>query len=159
MSDSIRVNGNVMSWGSIVLKIGGERFYGFNQITYGDSRERVKAYGMGRHHAPRARTRGKYQTDPVVLVGPKGTIQALRELLAQQSPNGASYGDAEVGITVQFIETGDKPQIVELERCVLTKDSSDASEGADPLNDSIEFDTMLIRRNGLTLFDSSQGSP
>lgn len=159
MSDSIRVNGNIFSWGSIVLKVAGERFTGFNAITYGDSRERTKAYGMGRHHAPRGRTRGKYATDPVTLTGPKGTVQALRESLAKRAVDQASYGNVEFEVAVQFIDTGEVPQLVQLERCVITKDSSDASEVTDPLVDTIEIDTMLIRRNGLTLFDSEQGSP
>lgn len=92
MSDEIRVNGNVHSWGSIILK-------------YGDARERAKVYGMGRHHAPRGRTRGKYTVEPVTLRGPKGTVQQLRALLAQQAPDGVSYGDVEFQIVVQYTET------------------------------------------------------
>ena len=56
MSDVIRVNGNQVSWGSIVLKFNGQRFYGFTSISFSDKRERVHAYGMGRHHAPRGRS-------------------------------------------------------------------------------------------------------
>ena len=53
MADAIRVNDTQLSWGSIRCIIDGEPYFGFTAISYADKRERVKAYGMGRHHAPR----------------------------------------------------------------------------------------------------------
>lgn len=158
MSDQIRVNGNIHSWGSIVVKLDGEKFYGFTAIKYGDSRERAKAYGMGKHHAPRARTRGKYSTEPVGLTGPKSTVQALRDALAAKSQGGTSYGDVEFDVVVQFIETDDTPLTVEIEQCVWTKNTEGHEEGTDPLSDEIELDCMRIRRNGKVLFDESRGT-
>lgn len=159
MADAIRVNGNQFSWGSIVLRAGGDRFYGFTAITYADKRERVKAYGLGRHHAPRGRSRGKYTTEPVKLTGWKASIQELRKSLAARSPDGASYGDVEFEIVVQYVDSGEEPMTVVLERCVFTGNSSSDEEGPDPLKEEIEIDCMLIRRNGLVLFDAAQGSP
>jgi hypothetical protein len=159
MADQIRVNGNQHSWGSIVCKIDGDRYFGFTSINYADKRERVKAYGMGRHQAPRGRSRGKYSTDPVKITGWKGSIQSLRDALAAKSANGASYGDVEFEIVVQYIETGENPITVEIGRCVWVGNSSSEEEGADPLKEEIELDCMTIRRNGQTLFDSEQESP
>ena len=159
MSDQIRVNGAIASWGHIVLKIQGERYYGFDQIAFADKRERVKGYGMGRHHAPRGRSLGKYSTDPVKLRGPKGTINALRAQLASLSPDKKSYGNTEIEIVVQYVTDGEEPLTVELERCVYTGTSSSDEESPDPLKEEIELDCMLIRRNGLTLFDSNMGAP
>jgi hypothetical protein len=159
MADEVRINGNLQSWGSISVKLDNERYHGFTKLSYGDSRERAKGYGMGRHHAPRGRTSGKYATEPVVLGGPKSTVQALRDALAAKSSSGTSYGDVEFEIVAQFIEPDDTPMTVELSRCVVTKDSSSHEEGPDPLVDELEIDTMLIRRNGKTLFDESEGSP
>jgi hypothetical protein len=159
MADQIRVNGNMHSWGSIIVKIDGDRFYGFNSISYGDKRERVKGYGMGRHQAPRGRSRGKYTTDPVKLGGPKSTIQALRAQLAARASDGKSYGDVEFEIVTQYVESGETPMTVEIERCVITANITNDEEGPDPLKDEVEIDCMLIRRNGLTLFDGSQESP
>jgi hypothetical protein len=138
MSDSIRVNGNQVSYGSIICKVNGDRFYGFTAISYGDKRERTKAYGMGRHHAPRGRSAGKYSTDP---------------------RDGKSYGNVEFTIEVQFIEPGEDPMSVTLERCVIVSDSASHEESADPLKEELEIDCMLIRRNGKTLFDGTEGSP
>lgn len=159
MADQIRVNGNQLSWGSIILKVADERYTGFTAIAYADKRERVKAYGMGRHQAPRGRSRGKYTTDPVKLTGWKSSIQALREALAAQSTDGVSYGDVEFQIIVQYVDEGENPIDVEIVDCVWIGNSSSEEENADPLKEEIEIDCMHIKRNGLTLFDSSQGSP
>lgn len=159
MSDGIRVNGNQHSWGSIVLKLDGDKFHGFKSISYGDKRERVKGYGMGKHHAPRSRTRGKYTVEPVKVTGPTASCQNFRAALAAKSKGGKSYGDVEFETVVQFIDTGDADITVEIERCVITSGTFSGEENPDPEMDEMEFDAMLIRRNGLVLFDASEGSP
>jgi len=164
MADQIRVNGNAFSWGSIVLKLDGERFYGFTGITFADKRERVMGYGMGRHHAPRLRSRGKYSCDPVKLTGWKNSVQIFRLALASRSVNQLAYGDVEFQTLVQYVEaqnSNETPMTVEIDRCVWTGNSSTDEESADPEKEEIEFSCFLIRRNGLTLYDSSaaDGSP
>jgi hypothetical protein len=159
MADQVRINGNQFSWGSIVLKCDGDRFYGFTGVSFADKRERVKAYGMGKHQAPRGRSRGKYSVDPVKLTGWKSSIQELRAALALQAEDRISYGNVEFTIVVQYVESGENPMTVELERCVLVGNSSSDEEGADPLKEELEIDCMMIRRNGLVLFDASEGSP
>jgi hypothetical protein len=160
MADKIRVNGNIVSWGSLVIKIDGDRYYGFTSISYADKRERVKVHGMGRHQAPRARTRGKYTTDPVKLGGPKSSIQALRDALAARSADGISYGDVEFQIVCSYSETEDSESMtVEIEDCVFVGNSSSEEESADPLKEEIEIDCMKIRRNSKVLFDASEGAP
>ncbi len=159
MADQLRVNGNQVSWGSCVLKLDGEPFTGFTSISFADKRERVKAYGMGRHQAPRGRSRGKYTVEPVKLTGWKSSVKILRDALAAQSQDGRSYGDVEFEIVLTYSEADEPPILVQLERCVWTGNSSSDEEGADPLKEEIEIDCMLIRRDGNTLFDSSEGSP
>lgn len=157
MSDEIRVNGNLHSWGSIKIKVAGDLYTGFTSISYADSRERVKGWGQGKHHAPRGRSRGKYNTEPVQITGFKGSLQQLRKALADAG-DGVSYGDTEFQIIVQYVESDDTPITVELDRCVWTKNSSSEEENPDPLKEDVEFDTMLIRRNGLVLFDNSEAN-
>lgn len=159
MADPIRVNGNLYSWGSIILKVDAERLRGFTSISFSDKRERVKGYGSARHHAPMGRSRGKYTIDPVKVVGFKGAIQTLREQLAAKAADGISYGDVEFDVVVQYVESGEDPYTVEIERCVFASNSSSDEESADPLKEEIELDAMLIRRNGLVLFDASEGQP
>lgn len=158
MADEIRVNGNQHSWGSITVKVNEERFFGFTAIGFSDSRERVKAFGMGRHHAPRGRSRGKYDVEPVSLTGWKGSMQQLRKALADAGSNAETYGDTIFQIVVQYVEADDTPITVELEDCVWTKNTTSDEEGPDPLKEEAEIDCMRIRRNGLVLFDPSDGS-
>lgn len=155
MSDEIRVNGNLHSWGSIVARVNDERFYGFTAINYGDSRERVKGHGMGRHQAPRGRSRGKYDTEEVTLTGFKGSMAQLRQALADAEGT-TTFGDIEFQIVVQYIEDDDTPITDELDRCVYTGTTASNEEGPDPLKEEIKIDCMLIRWNGLTLFDNSE---
>jgi hypothetical protein len=157
MSDQIRVNGNQLSWGSIILKLDNDRFYGFTGITFADKRERVKAYGMGRHQAPRGRSRGKYSVDPVKLTGWKRAIQDFRDALAAKAEDGKSYGDVEFDVIVQYVDTGEESITVLIERCVWAGNSSSEEEGADPLKEEVELDAMLIRRNEQVLFDNTDG--
>jgi hypothetical protein len=156
MADQVFVNGNQFSWGSIILKIDGERFTGFTGISFADKRERVKAYGMGRHHAPRGRSRGKYTVEPVKLTGWKGSVQAAREGLAKRASDGISYGDVEFEIVVQYIEFDERDITIEINRCVWTSNSSSDEESPDPLKEEVELDCMYIRRNDLVLFDARE---
>lgn len=155
MSDVIRVNGNQLSWGSIKCTIDTEPFTGFTGISYGDKRERVKAWGMGRHQAPRGRSSGKYQPEPVKLTGWKDSVQALISGLALRAPDQRSYGNVEFMITVIYSEPPTEPMSVLITGCVIVGQTVSDEESADPLKEELEIDCMAIRRNGLTLFDST----
>ena len=155
MSDAIYVNENQLSWGSIVCKVADEVIYGFKSISFSDKRTRVKAYGMGRHQAPRGRSRGKYEADPVKLGGYRAAVAELRERLAELSADGLSYGDVEFQIVATYTERDEMPLIVVAERCVWISNSASDEEGGENLMEEIEVDTMFIRRNGLVLFDNS----
>lgn len=157
MADEIRINGNVPSWASITVKLGERRYTGFTSISYGDSRERVKLYGMGRSQAPRGRSVGKYTTDVVSMTGAKDTVEALRTDLASDGPDGVSMGDTEFEIVVEYVEA-DFSIVDVIEGCVLSKNAVSHEENADPLKEDIEIDCMRIRWNGRTLFDESDGT-
>lgn len=159
MADEKRINGIQVSWGSIKVKIDGETFTGFTSLTYGDKLETTMAYGMGKHHAPRGRSRGKYVTDPVKLGGPPSSVEALRQALAAKSTDGQSYGQVEFLIVAQYTEDNEPPMTVELERCRYVATVENREESAEVLKDEVEISTMLVRRNGLTLCDSSEGTP
>jgi hypothetical protein len=156
MADRIRVNGNLQSWGSIVFKANGERFYGFTSISYGDSRERVKAWGMGKSHAPRGKSKGKYDTDNVVVSGWAGSVQELIDGLSELALDGVSYGDVEFEIQVQYVDSGEKPRNIELLECHIVKVSEGNEESADPLKTDFEVSCTRIKRNGKTLYDASE---
>lgn len=152
MADSARINRNEYSWASITVKVEGEVFSGFTEITYGHKRTRSKTYGMGRSYAPRGRTSGKYEVDNTTLKGPHDTVMALRDFLASKSESGKSYGDVSFQIVVQYLE-GDEDITVELNDNVIVSESFSQSEGPDGLEVEIELDTMGILVNGMSLHD------
>lgn len=157
MADSVRINGVQISWSSCKLTIDGESYTGITSIGYADALDVSKGYGMGRHHAPRGRGAGKYTTEALTMRAWKSTAQAIREQLAKKSPSGTSYGRVEVPIVLQYIEPDDAVITVEFDRARFVKPSSSNEEGPDPLAEDIEWDVMSIRRNGLVLFDESEG--
>lgn len=157
MADRIRVNYNSYSWGSIIFKLNNERYYGFTEITFGDKRERQHGYGMGKHHAPIRRSRGKYTVEPVKVKGYTSSMQELRKALAALASDGKSYGDVEFQGLVTYIEQDEGDMSVELDRLVWASNTATNSEAPDNLMEEAEFNCMLIRRNGLLLFDSSEG--
>lgn len=159
MADQLRILGNILSWGSIKVKVAGEQYVGFTGLNFGDKLERVVAYGMGLHQAPRAISRGKYSTEPVKVTGPPGSFQILREALAAQSTTGTNYGTVPFEIVAQFFDNGDKPITVELSYCLWSGNVNNHEENPDPLKEECEFTCMVIRRNGTVLFDDSEGSP
>ena len=104
MTDPIRVNGNLYSWGSLTIVVDGAIVTGFNEISFSDKRERVLGYGTGSHHAPLGRSAGKYSAEEVTLKGFKHAIANLRATLAQVAEDGRSYGNVEFDIDVYGVE-------------------------------------------------------
>jgi hypothetical protein len=156
MADPIVVNNNQYSWGSIVFKLDGEIYTGFTKIDYSDKRERVQAYGMGRHQAPRGRSRGKYSAENVKVTGWKKSVQVLRKALADRASGGKSYGDVEFQGIVSYFEEDEGEMNVSLERLAWAANTASDEESADPLKEDFELNCMYISRNGLVLFDQSQ---
>ena len=124
MADQIRVNGTLHSWGSITVKIRNERYSGFTAISYGDGIERSYAYGMGRSHAPRGTSRGKYVPEPVAVTGYKASVQELRRALAEAA-GGVSYGHIRFDVIVEYTEDDEEPITVDYDE--LVKSWADAN--------------------------------
>jgi hypothetical protein len=157
--DERRENGNAISWGSIKLRIAGNPYYGFKNLKLSEKLERVLGYGMGAHHGPRVRSKGKYTPNLCGLTGFKRSVQQAREDLAAQSPSGQSYGNVEFDVIAQFVEVGGDPIVIELLRCTWTENSEDNDESPDPLTEDFQFQPMRIKRNGFVLYDDEDGDP
>jgi len=155
MSDDLRVNGNLIGWGSHILKIDGERWFGITGINFGEKRERSFGWGMTRSHAPLARTGGKYTPGAVKMTMWKHTAVALRKKLASKASDGRSYGNAEVPVFLQCVE-GDKTSTTEFDQMTTTGIDCSDEENADGTKEEWEWSAMRIRRDGLTLYDSSE---
>jgi len=151
VADEIRINGIAHSWGSVKLKIAGERYSGVTSIAYSDKLEVAKGFGMGKAHKPRSRSRGKYTPEQVVMKVETATAAALRAMLAARG-DGVSYGTVSVPGVLQYLEPDDSPVTVEFEDMRLVEDGSSDEEGADVLTVELKWDTMGLIRNGLTLY-------
>lgn len=157
MADAQRVNGFEVSWGDIYVKLGEDRYYGISEIAYGDKRTRSKSYGMGRSHAPRGRTAGKYEVDECTMKMLKKSTKELRAALAANAQDSKSYGSVSFQIVVQYAGADGEVQTDTLHECTLSGDNNSHSEGPDPLYDNLTVDVMRIDRDGLTLYDQSEG--
>lgn len=159
MPDQKRVNGNGVSWGSIKLRIGGDPYFGFTGITFGHKLERILGYGLGAHHGPRVRSKGKYTPEVSKLTGWAESVEAAREALAAQSASGTSYGSVEFDVILQAVEAGKPPITVELLRCTWVEESAAWEENPDPLKEDFGIQPMRIVINGRTLYDPEDGDP
>ncbi len=156
MANEVRINGNVLSWGSVICRINGTPQHWLTSISYSEKRERSVVYGMGRHHAPRGRTLGKYSVENPKIKGPMADATGFVESLASQADDGASYGDVRFDIALQFVEESSGQSVtIEIEDCRIVGLSDSAEEGADALQTEIEIHAMRLRRNGKTLFDAT----
>lgn len=159
MSDAIRVNGFCYSWGSLIFRLDGERYYGFTAVSFGDKREHGIGWSMARHHAPYLRSSGKYSAEPLKVTGWKRSVLALKQAIAAKSSDGKSYGNVTFQGVLQFFE-GDETEVnIEFNRLVWAANNSSHEESADPLKADFELQCMYISENGLTLFDASDGLP
>jgi hypothetical protein len=158
MADQYLVNGFVLSWASIILKVDGDPFTGFKLINYADQREHAYQFGMGRHHGPRGRSAGKYTPQPCKLGGAKSSFANLRAKLASKASDGRSFGNVEFEADVMYVEPGSSELTIHdhLERCLLGSTSAQHTEGVEGLEEEADFSVMRITWNGLTLYDSSQ---
>jgi hypothetical protein len=156
MSDSVRINGIQISWSSVRFKIDGTPYYGITAIEYGDGMERALAYGMGRHHAPRSRTRGKYTPKPFVVTGFTATARTIRQALAQRAGT-AGIASVLVPILLQYSETADGPTItIEAFDCTLDDIEAGHDEGPDPLSEKLTFQPLRLKRDGVAMYDTSE---
>lgn len=155
--DSITVNGNQYDWGSVQVTIDGIPLIGVAGIKYSDKRERSFAYGTGKAHAPRGRTRGKYSAEAGITLW-KDSADDFRLYLASRDPSfSGSFGNTEFLLDVQYFEDDLGLVDVQLLRCCVVGDDSSEEENADPTKEEFGLSVFQIVRNGVTLFDNSDG--
>lgn len=152
--DDARVNGITIGWPSIKQKIDGELYTGGSDIEYGDSVEQTQVYGMGKHYAPRGRTRGKYSCKPYVFTTFEDTARAIVAAIgAKAGTRGVS--NYPVQIVLQYVETDQPMMTVEAFDCTLTDVEASHSEGPDAAMVKLTFQPLRLKRNGVALYDTS----
>lgn len=164
MSDLLRVNGNVIGWGSVKFKVNNRSFSGFTEISWGEKLESVLVGGMGRHQAPQGSTAGKYVPDMVKVKGRFASVNALKQQIADLSPSGNSYGAIRFSGVVFYTEaavagTPGESHRVEFSGLKWAENSVSNTDSADPITPEFSLQVLAIREDGLVLFDDSEGSP
>lgn len=155
MADEVRINGLQISWASVKLKIDGVAYSGITSVEYADGRETALTYGMGRHHAPRGQTSGKYTPDPFTINCYTSTAKAIRADLAAKAAPGRGIGSVSVPIILQYIEPDDAVVTVEALDARLVKNEASNEEGPDGLTEKLTFQPMRIKRDGVALYDEA----
>lgn len=150
--DPFRLNGKVFDHGSVIIRIGGERYEGITGAKYDQKRIRTKVTGLNRHRRPKGRTRGNYEAGDATFTAYRATAQAIRDQIARLSSDGASYGDPEVPILIQYVEPGLAPIKDELVKCCIITDAGGTDDNADPLKEDVVFSVLSMKRNGKTLY-------
>lgn len=153
--DSVRINGVQISWPSAKIKIDGAPYRGITSVDYADGVEKTYAYGMGRHHAPRGRTLGKYTPELLVITCWTSTAETIRKGLAQKA-GGRGISSVSVPIVLQFIEKDDAIITIEALDSTLVKNEASNEEGPDALAEKLSFMPMRLLRNGVALYDTTE---
>jgi len=160
--DDRRINGAAFSWSSTTWKIGSSRINGFKSINYKDQRDRSPVHGSAKHHAPRGHTAGKYTAEPATATVEVETADAIRAALAKEAGDAKSFGNVEFEVSIQFEESrGGTPKISThlLHRCTWREAANKSEEGTEALYEEIAFHVTSIERNGVTLYDGTEGAP
>jgi hypothetical protein len=151
--DPVSINGNEFDWGSILVTLNGDPINGVAALKYSDKLERQKSYGLGKAHKPRGRTRGKYAAEGSITFW-VSTAESFRQRLNKLS-NGKGFGSVTFQLVVQYVEDGQTTITIELVDCRVAGDDGSAEENPDPLKEEFPLDIMSLRRNGITLYDST----
>lgn len=156
---ALRVNNSLYSWSSSILIIGVEPFTLVTKLEFGEKRERVYGWGMGRHHAPIGRSAGKYTPDPVKMTIYAHAEKELLTLLGLLSGTGLSYGNAIVPIRLQLVEPDLTPLTYTLDRCCISEIGNAYEESPENIMVDVTWSTMGVYRNKRTMFDITGGLP
>lgn len=158
MGDKVRIQGNQYDFASTSCKFDGEPIYGYKAISWSQKRERKKAYGAGKHAAPRGRSRGTYSAEAKITLW-RDTYTELCKALAAKAADATSFGDVEFPIVLQYVEdeSNQDPVTVEFLDVVIGGEDSSSEESGDPDSVEVTLDVMRIKVNGLTLYSSEGG--
>jgi hypothetical protein len=155
MGDMNRVDINLVSWGSHVLKIDGDRWKGLTAINWDDKVDVAYGWGMTRSHAPIGRTAGKYTPPTVKLTMHRHMWSMLLVYLKSKAVDQKSYSQYKFHMMLQVIE-GTMFSDYEFQSCRVVSRNGKAEENPDPAMVDIEISVMRAVEDGATLWDSSQ---
>jgi hypothetical protein len=159
--DTFRRNGFELSWGSAVIKVDNEEYFGITGVDYEEKLERTFVRGTGRDGVPRGMTRGQYSVEGSSIKMYKSSALALLEKLAADSADGKSYGQTPFFFSLDY-EEDDVSLTEELYDCRITGRKASIALGAEGLIDEIQIMVLYAKLTtpnieGMTLFDNRNG--
>jgi hypothetical protein len=156
MSDQAILQNNLVSWGSHIFKIDGERWYGLTAFSGGtDKLERAYGYGMNRSHAPVGRSAGKYTPPTPGFTMHVSTYVKFIQYLKSKAPDQRSIGNVEFHLMLQVSE-GDIQSDMQWYRCTLAERTPKAEENAEGQTREVVLSCMRYMEDGTTLYNSSE---
>lgn len=157
--NTLNINGRLVSWNHTRFTLDGDLFTGYTSITWDESVEVVMGYAATKDHAPNAWSGGKYVPGDLKIKGKVHQINELRAWFAAKSDDGRSYGPNNVQISSAQLQwdmgDGTPEQSVEWETIIWTGNSNTNDENPDPREEEIVLKFLKCKRNGFTLYDSS----
>ena len=169
MPDIALINGNAVSWNSLRWNVfladgSGGRFFGFHSLDFGgEKRERPGVSGQNKAGAPLMLPEGKY-TPPNPKIGwlahaadanSFAPYESFTQMLARGAPDGVSYGDTVMYWQLQVISQV-ATILYEWFNVVVTEPGGSWEEGAEGLKLEMGFTCLRFKRNGNTLYNSSE---
>lgn len=150
MTDTIRVNDQVLSWTSTEFKALGVPYVGIMSIDFSQTRKRKSVFGMKKDGRQIGRTRGKYEPGAVTM---RWLAESYDILTDQLTPLGlGSYGSARWTASLSGFEIGGKPLLWIFEDLIIDEDKVSAAEGIDELAYDVVMNVRGITLNGKTLY-------
>lgn len=151
MGDQVRINNIIYSWTSVILKIDGDRYEGFQSFDGAkEKRERKLVYGARKNGRPLGRTSGKYIPGPVTIKFLKRSANLLLTYLSLKGLG--SYGDAEFIAQLQVSEPGYVPITSTLLDCTIEEANDSAAEGSDELTKDLIIQPLTGDENGMVIW-------
>lgn len=156
--NTLSINNKLVSWSHTRLTIDGDRFTGFTSIAWDEKREDAIGYGATKDHAPIGYSDGKYTPGEIKIKGPVHAIAQLRDWWAAKAADARSYGDVILpNMNMQWdLGEGQPEQTVEWRDLRWASNNNSNDESADPREEEITIKFLKCKRNGKTLYNSSE---
>lgn len=146
MADKVRINGNVYDFSSTILKIAGEPIYGYTKVDWKATRTRPRVYGQGKGRTAQGKASGKPEFENLKITVRRDTASEIKDMLANLAPNGETYSDPVVPITLQYVEdeTNQLPLTMEFIDCNYETDANTTEMEGEADMVEVEFNYIKL---------------
>lgn len=160
LTDFVRVNGDVFSWKSCVMRVDNEDLSRkATALDYEQKRDRKQAYGNDRSGGPVGPTSGKYDPGTPSLSLFRDYALALKAYLANKA-GGRSYGNAVFTFQMQLVEPNNDVVTVTFTECHIIGSKDSQKEGPDEITTDLTLQPKkiieTINGNDVVMYDDTE---